>query len=475
MKSKKIRGLIAVIGATTIIAGSLVGCGEKKDVASTENGTAQTQIQDNTQTDNGIKDNSNKNSTINSINDNKTNKENAKKDAADVSAFIQQNNGKNDIKGIVDKSSNKADKTSLNDTEAKNKSKDKVERVTVKKDTNKNNNYVAEKVVSVKVNNKKSENVVHNNNKVINNVKETGNVHTNKPTEKPVIKHDKPAEKPHKEENKVIKTMYVTADVLNVRAGAGTDFDKIGELTRGTKVEVVKSGESWNKIKFDGKYGYVFNKYLANSKPANKPLEKPVKPTENNNKPVKPAEKPHHEKVLDIAYVNTKTLDVKAKKSEDSKTLGTLKYGTKVEVVGQDGGWYKINYKNGTGYVYLYLTNKDNNNIKYDYMEQLSKETFDAINKFRVENGVEPLKYSQECANVAKEQALECAKKVTADHSFNEIGLYNYTGTVESFINQWANLPLHKKNMLNPNSKLAGVGVYKDSIGRYFVICKFAK
>lgn len=137
--------------------------------------------------------------------------------------------------------------------------------------------------------------MVHNDNKTTNHVK---------PIEKPV-------EKPHKEENKVIKIMYVTADTLNVREGAGTDFDRIGQLNKGTKVEVVKVGEYWDKIKFDGKYGYVFNKYLSDSKPVEKP-----------------------EKVLGIAYVNSKTLDVKAKESEDSKTLGTLKYGDKVELLG---------------------------------------------------------------------------------------------------------------------------------------------
>lgn len=81
--------------------------------------------------------------------------------------------------------------------------------------------------------------MVHNDNKTTNHVK---------PIEKPV-------EKPHKEENKVIKIMYVTADTLNVREGAGTDFDRIGQLNKGTKVEVVKVGEYWDKIKFDGKYG----------------------------------------------------------------------------------------------------------------------------------------------------------------------------------------------------------------------------
>lgn len=111
--------------------------------------------------------------------------------------------------------------------------------------------------------------------------------------------------------------------------------------------------------------------------------------------------------------------------------------------------------------------------MKYEYMSELSKETFNAINKFREKNGVKPLEFSQECANIAKKQAQENAKKVTAEHDFDEIGLYNYKGTAESFINQWANSPIHKKDLLNANSKAAGVGVYKDSTGRYFVICKF--
>lgn len=58
------------------------------------------------------------------------------------------------------------------------------------------------------------------------------------------------------------KTGTVTASALNVRSGAGTNYKKIGYLTKNSKVEIVGQTGSWYKIKFGSGTGYVSSKYI---------------------------------------------------------------------------------------------------------------------------------------------------------------------------------------------------------------------
>lgn len=48
--------------------------------------------------------------------------------------------------------------------------------------------------------------------------------------------------------------------------------------------------------------------------------------------------------------VNASNLNIRSTPSTSAKKLGSLKRGTKVEVIEQSGIWYKINYKNGYGW-----------------------------------------------------------------------------------------------------------------------------
>lgn len=57
----------------------------------------------------------------------------------------------------------------------------------------------------------------------------------------------------------------VTADSLNVRAGAGTSFSVLGTLKHGDEVEVLKFNENWGRIDFNGKEGWISASYLRSS------------------------------------------------------------------------------------------------------------------------------------------------------------------------------------------------------------------
>ena len=57
----------------------------------------------------------------------------------------------------------------------------------------------------------------------------------------------------------------VTADSLNVRAGAGTSHSILGTLKYGDEIEVLKFNENWGKIDFKGNEGWISASYLRST------------------------------------------------------------------------------------------------------------------------------------------------------------------------------------------------------------------
>lgn len=58
----------------------------------------------------------------------------------------------------------------------------------------------------------------------------------------------------------------VTANVLNIRSGAGTKYKVIGSFTNGAEAELLEKGKDWMKIRFSSggtkKTGYVYAQYV---------------------------------------------------------------------------------------------------------------------------------------------------------------------------------------------------------------------
>ena len=57
--------------------------------------------------------------------------------------------------------------------------------------------------------------------------------------------------------------MVVTADVLNVRTGPGTNYDMQGTLTQGSEVQVLAQEGEWSRIQYNGTEAYVSSQYLT--------------------------------------------------------------------------------------------------------------------------------------------------------------------------------------------------------------------
>ena len=57
--------------------------------------------------------------------------------------------------------------------------------------------------------------------------------------------------------------LHVTCRTLNVRAGAGTNFEILGTLSRGTEVEILDVLPGWYEIEYLGGVGYVSAAYIG--------------------------------------------------------------------------------------------------------------------------------------------------------------------------------------------------------------------
>ena len=129
---------------------------------------------------------------------------------------------------------------------------------------------------------------------------------------------------------------------LNVREGAGTSSKVIGSLSGNTKVTIVGEEGAFYKIEYKGSHGYVAKEYV-----------KDVTESSNSNQGTQTPEKPSTpESTEKTGIVNvSSSLNVREGASTSSKVIGSLSGNTKVTIVGEEGAFYKIEYKGSHGYV----------------------------------------------------------------------------------------------------------------------------
>ncbi|MDM1016346.1 SH3 domain-containing protein [Clostridium perfringens] len=129
---------------------------------------------------------------------------------------------------------------------------------------------------------------------------------------------------------------------LNVRSSASTSSKVIGSLSGNTKVTIVGEEGAFYKIEYKGSHGYVAKEYV-----------KDVTESNNSNQGTQTSEKPSTpESTEKTGIVNvSSSLNVRSSASTSSKVIGSLSGNTKVTIVGEEGAFYKIEYKNSHGYV----------------------------------------------------------------------------------------------------------------------------
>ncbi|PWW93424.1 SH3 domain-containing protein [Clostridium perfringens] len=149
-------------------------------------------------------------------------------------------------------------------------------------------------------------------------------------------------EKPSTPENTEKTGVVNVSSSLNVREGAGTSSKVIGSLSGNTKVTIVGEEGAFYKIEYKGSHGYVAKEYV-----------KDVTESSNSNQGTQTPEKPSTpESTEKTGIVNvSSSLNVREGASTSSKVIGSLSGNTKVIIVGEEGAFYKIEYKGSHGYV----------------------------------------------------------------------------------------------------------------------------
>ncbi|WP_158540650.1 C40 family peptidase [Romboutsia weinsteinii] len=155
----------------------------------------------------------------------------------------------------------------------------------------------------------------------------------------------------------------VTADVLNVRSGAGTSHSVIGKLYNGNTVEIISTSNGWHNVKLsNGKTGWVSAEYIS--------VSGSTTPSTGEK-----------------GTVTADALNVRSGAGTGYSITGKLYRGNTVEILSSSNGWYNVKLSNGkTGWVSAqYVTvggssNEGNNGSTTPSTGEKGTVTADALN-----------------------------------------------------------------------------------------------
>lgn len=117
---------------------------------------------------------------------------------------------------------------------------------------------------------------------------------------------------------------------VNVRGSDSENADKIGSVTRGTRIRIqMIQPNGWTKIVYEGKDGYIKSEFLQ-------------------------LEEPAAARVAAGKVTATTNLNIRSAADQSSQRLGLLTAGQSLELLDSqetENGWYKVNYEGLTAYV----------------------------------------------------------------------------------------------------------------------------
>lgn len=145
-------------------------------------------------------------------------------------------------------------------------------------------------------------------------------------------------------------TAYVVVPnkgTLNIRNGGGTNYGTISKVRHGAAVKVITHGKSWDKIEYNGRTGWVMNKYLHTVPPSGVDPSSVPDPSVPTPTP-KPFE-PYN------ATVTVDGLNFHRGKGDGYSNVngcGKLESGWTVLVLEVSGKWAKVEYDGYIGWVH---------------------------------------------------------------------------------------------------------------------------
>ncbi|MGL4849959.1 MAG: SH3 domain-containing protein [Clostridium sp.] len=146
------------------------------------------------------------------------------------------------------------------------------------------------------------------------------------------------------------KVGTVNVSDLNVRNSASLNGSIIGTVSEGTRVQILGQAGSWYKINYNGQTAYVWANYINGSAPK---ISKPYNIT--GTKESTTTNENLGTGIIDFNG-NTHTA-VQSGPTWNSTYLGDLENGTKVNIIGESGDWYKVQSGNNIVWVLKYRVN----------------------------------------------------------------------------------------------------------------------
>ena len=217
----------------------------------------------------------------------------------------------------------------------------------------------------------------------------------------------------------------ISANQLNVRTSPNENGQVIGTLYKNNNVNVLdKSIDGWYKIDFNGRRAYVSSKYVNLISYKNNEVKTEVK----------------KDPIEGIGKVNINTaLNVRQASTTNSRIIGSLKGGEKVNIINESNGFYKIEFNNSYGYVYSKYISKDGDSekVKVVKQEEVKKEKVDESKK--------------EAKSTTKAEPM-----VLAIRSLNKTGIVNVSSSLN--VREGASTSSKVIGSLSGNTKVIIVG-----------------
>ena len=158
-------------------------------------------------------------------------------------------------------------------------------------------------------------------------------------------------------DNVASKTGIITADWLNVRTGAGTNYSRMGSVAYGTRLTIISTHGNWYKVtcKIDNKIrtGYVSADYvnLDTGSGSNSSGNSSSGSSTNSGTTT--------ESVIATGVVNVSALNVRSGAGTSYSVITVLGNKANVDILSQSGSWYKVRItvsgSQKTGYVHLII------------------------------------------------------------------------------------------------------------------------
>ncbi|MDY4078201.1 MAG: SH3 domain-containing protein [Clostridium sp.] len=149
--------------------------------------------------------------------------------------------------------------------------------------------------------------------------------------------------------NEVKGNIVNVSSNLRVRRSADLNSEVIGVLLNGEEISITGENGSWYEINYKGNKGYISKSYV-------KVAEENI---ETNNVPNNEKSSSKKGVVVNVSSV----LRVRSEANGNSQVLGFLTNGCNVNILGENGNWYRISYNGKNAYVskeYIKITLENN-------------------------------------------------------------------------------------------------------------------